>query len=101
MIQNKAITNNYDVSTLKDNDKIIFHLDKNAQFSNTHVHEEVVQLSFEEYRKQHWVNEEAGFYALVGKMTKDEENRALLEIYSAFVEKEEEKQRNTKDSQGK
>jgi hypothetical protein len=33
------------------------------------VHEEVPHLAFGEYCRRHWVNEEAGYYAVVGKMT--------------------------------
>lgn len=40
--------------------------------------------SLEEYVRTHWVNPEAGFYALCGKMTAAEETSALLDIVQAF-----------------
>ena len=37
-----------------------------------------------DYIKEHWVSASAGYYAVVGKMPPDEENRLLLDIVSAF-----------------
>ena len=37
-----------------------------------------------EYLEAHWVNDSAGFYALCGKMSAEEENIRLLEIVQAF-----------------
>ena len=41
-------------------------------------------LSREEYLEEHYVNPEAGCYAIGGKMSPDEENDLLLQIISAF-----------------
>ena len=41
-------------------------------------------MSRAEYLEAHWVNESAGFYALCGKMSAEEENSRLLEIVQAF-----------------
>lgn len=41
-------------------------------------------LSREEYLEEHYVNPEAGSYAIGGKMSKEEENDLLLQVVSAF-----------------
>lgn len=41
--------------------------------------------AFAEYKRTHWVNDSAGFYALCGKMSAEEETAALLDIVRAFA----------------
>lgn len=44
----------------------------------------VQTLSPEEYVAAHYANPEAGFYALCGKLSAEEENERLLEIVQVF-----------------
>jgi len=49
------------------------------------IHSEVPALDPDEYARQHWVNPQAGFLAVVGKLTAEEEEEALLAIVQAFA----------------
>ena len=48
------------------------------------VHEEVQALDHDAYCAAHWVNAAAGYFAVVGKLTSEEEEAALLAVVSAF-----------------
>ena len=52
------------------------------------VHKEVASLTHAEYCKEHWVNAEAGFLAVCGKMSAEEETEALLAVVAAYEERE-------------
>lgn len=50
------------------------------------VHDEVEELNHDAYCAAHYVNEEAGFYAVAGKMSAEEETAALLAVVEAFAD---------------
>jgi len=58
--------------------------DSHAPMGEIHVHDDVPKLGWKEYVEEHWVNSSAGYYALVGKMSEEEETKLLLEIVAAF-----------------
>jgi isopenicillin N synthase-like dioxygenase len=54
------------------------------------VAEEQHALSQEDYVKQHWVSDEAGFYAVTGKMSAEEEDSMLRSVVEIFGKEGEE-----------
>ena len=52
------------------------------------IHEEVPLLTHEEYCREHWVNREAGYFAVCGKLSAAEEHAALMAVVQAFEDGE-------------
>jgi isopenicillin N synthase-like dioxygenase len=53
------------------------------------VHDDVEELSPQDYCRLHWVNPEAGYLAVAGKMSQEEENELLLSVVSAYCDEQE------------
>jgi hypothetical protein len=74
-----------DIISLKSNSLVEFEVDTSLNSNcNAHIHEEVPKLEWKRYIEEHWVNSSAGYYAVVGKMSKEEETKLLLEVVAAF-----------------
>lgn len=69
-----------DVAALQEFDALRFSTEPARQS----VPDPAAMMTRAEYLEAHWVNESAGFFALCGKMSVEEETSRLLEIVQAF-----------------
>ena len=78
----RPIKTDIDVAALTEFAEVRFSTAKASSCRATEA--QAPPMTREEYLTAHWVNESAGFYALCGKMSAEEEQARLLEIVAAF-----------------
>jgi hypothetical protein len=84
------IENDSDVCRLCDGDLVVVTKQERRELSTIlkEHNEHMSQYFTREYVEEHWVSAAAGYYAVTGKMSAEEENRLLLEIVEAFKHEE-------------